>query len=172
MTVTEHLSSHPERVVDYVPAQKPTGQILILTQKNFPQPKANERFFLIERNTDRDGGWTDLCRWWRCPLVWWLRSVSPAWSRPCCDQDRDDKEHETNAKSTPVSHEKLIRGRALPGLQGTDRVDLCDVDDGAHCFEGSTAAFSHLRMTDRKIQCMWPNETNYSGSVSRDTLHY
>lgn len=32
-----------------------------------------------------------------------------------------------------------------PGLQGTDGVDLCDVDDGAHCFEGSAAAFSNLR---------------------------
>lgn len=38
--------------------------------------------------------------------------------------------------------------RVLPRLQGTDGVDLCDVDDGAHCFEGSAAAFSHLKLTD------------------------
>ena len=37
--------------------------------------------------------------------------------------------------------------RVLPGLQGTDGVNLCDVDNGAHCFQGSTASFSNLRKT-------------------------
>lgn len=36
-----------------------------------------------------------------------------------------------------------------PGLQGTDGVDLRDVNNGAHCFERGAAAFSNLRM---KIQ--------------------
>lgn len=58
--------------------------------------------------------------------------------------------YDTNEISTTVSHQKLISGGDLPRLQGTDRVDLCDIDDGAHCFEGSTAAFSHLSVTDTK----------------------
>lgn len=38
--------------------------------------------------------------------------------------------------------------RVLPGLQGADGVDLCHIDDGAHCFEGGAAAFSHLATID------------------------
>lgn len=45
---------------------------------------------------------------------------------------------------------RTTRAVALPGLQGTDGVNLCDVDDGAHRFEGGAAAFSHLGVTDKR----------------------
>lgn len=62
-------------------------------------------------------------------------------------QDRADKERDRT--SNPRGHQNATRAIVSPGLQGTNGVNLCDVDNGAHRFEGGAAAFSHLGVIDK-----------------------
>lgn len=122
MTVTGNPPSHPEWVVDGVPARK-------LKSTNPPETEAWSTCA-----GDDDVHLSDDFIQFHQP-----EAVHAAIGTQTL------KERQTDEISTPVGHEKLIRGGVLPRLQGTDGVDLCNVDNGAHGFEGGAAAFSHLR---------------------------
>lgn len=59
--------------------------------------------------------------------------------------DRTEQIKSVRERLTP----EVIRAIVSPGLQGTNGVNLCDVDNGAHRFEGGAAAFSHLGVIDK-----------------------
>lgn len=70
------------------------------------------------------------------------------------------------AASMPVSSscaEHLLLLFSSPGLQGTDGIDFCHVDDGSQGFQSSTAAFSNLSRQK--------NHTGISPSSSSSSPH-
>lgn len=63
--------------------------------------------------------------------------------------DRTER-RECERTSNTRGHQNATRAVVLPGLQGTNGVNLCDIDNGAHRFEGGAAAFSHLGVIDKR----------------------